>query len=483
MKLFVMTLIASVIMVGCKKEEAPEEPIVLDGFYISGAATALDKLDTKGRLAVAKNEVKQENRSELTEIYIALKGGETFSITEVAGSVKTVLGPGADFAKVLEADLDAEEPDQGLWRGSFAASATGFTVPDDGLYHIALDSELEIVVIAKVVWGLIGGATPGGWGENTPMTATFDLNKMVFMVENVTMLENEFKFRYSDGWKIILDADLDLGGGDKGVKVNCNFGGSLSNLQAGGDNIANAEYAVYKFEMTWELGVGTSVVMTKTGEAEPLPEYPDELYMIGASIGGWDWVANGIQMLPVANEDPHLFWKIVWIEQGVADAGIKFAPGKEWVGDFGVNEGAGASNGVWAKGGDNVPDVHTSGYYMVVVNLLTETVEIAAPNVYGIGDAFGSWDAAKAEQMFTVDNVGKVVTSPALVADADIRIHVAASTLTNDDGNAIEWWAAEFSVIDGVITYRGSGGDLAAVAGTTGQVITLDFVAETGTIQ
>ena len=484
LKFFVMALIASTVMVSCDKEEE-EEPIVLDGFYLMGDATALDKLDTKGRMTVTRNEVKQEDRSELVEIYIALKGGETFTITEVAGATKTVLGPGADFAKVAEGDLDNDEPKEGLWRGSYTASEAGFTVPDDGLYHIALDSEIEVIVIAKVVWGLIGGATPGGWGDNTAMTATFDLNKMTFMVEDVTMLENEWKFRYSNGWKIILDADYDLGGGDKGIKVNTNFGGAVNDLVPGGDNIANTEYAVYKFELVWELGAKTTATQTKTGDAEPLPEYPENLYMIGASIGGWDWAANGIKM-NATHSNPHVFWQIVWIEQGVADAGIKFAPGMEWVGDFGVNAGAGATNGVWSKGGDNVPDDHPTGYYMVVVNLVegSETVEIVAPTIYGIGDAFGTWDAAQAANLFTVDNVGKVITSPAFTADGNLRMHVAASTLTKEDASGpVDWWQAEFNVIDGNIEFRETGGDQAAVPVTTGQTVTLDFINGTGTIQ
>jgi hypothetical protein len=45
---------------------------------------------------------------------------------------------------------------------------------------------------------------------------------MDFVVDEVTMLENEYKFRYSNGWKIILDTELDLGEGKTGVKVNTN---------------------------------------------------------------------------------------------------------------------------------------------------------------------------------------------------------------------------------------------------------------------
>ena len=44
--------------------------------------------------------------------------------------------------------------------------------------------------------------------------------------------------------------------------------------------------------------------------------------------------ANGIQLIPV-HSNPHLFWRIVWIEAGT-DQGFKFAPQADWIGDFGA---------------------------------------------------------------------------------------------------------------------------------------------------
>lgn len=60
-------------------------------------------------------------------------------------------------------------------------------------------------------YGVIGGATPGGWSTNTPMIAAFNLNKMVFEVSDVLMLKNDWKFRYSNGWKIFFDKTTDVG--------------------------------------------------------------------------------------------------------------------------------------------------------------------------------------------------------------------------------------------------------------------------------
>ena len=489
--LITLTMIALVSITSCNDDEPDPDPILVeDGLYIRGAGTALTELSADGLLSKARNEVLNaettDPRETLYEMYIPIQAGsEGFNIVNVVGGEESVWGPGSDFAEVPEEEVDVEEPQNGLWKGSYMETEDPFTVPEDGFYHVVVETKLGIVAMAKVDWGLIGGATPGGWSDDTELTASaFDLSTMSYTIDEVTMLQNDFKFRYSGGWKILLDSTEALPGYPEksGVNINTNFGGAVDNLVPGGDNIANAEYAVYSFDLTWTLEDGYSATQTFVREGDPLPEYPEEMYMIGASIGGWTWDTDGIQMIP-AHSNPHLFWKIVYIESGVADAGVKFAPEMGWGQDFGVNAGAGETNGVWEKGGDNLPDVAESGYYMVVVNLVDETIEVNEPKVYGIGDAFGTWDGAQAANLFTVDNTAKTMTSPAFTADGNLRMHVSASTLTNAEGNAIDWWQAEFNVIGGNIEYRGTGGDQAAVPVTQGQTVTLDFTTETGTIE
>jgi hypothetical protein len=46
-----------------------------------------------------------------------------------------------------------------------------------------------------------------------------------------------------------------------------------------------------------------------------------------------------------------------------------------------------------------------------------------------------------------------------------------------------DWWTREFNVFEGKIEYRGNGGDQPAVAVTAGQVVTLNFADNTGSIQ
>lgn len=443
---------------------------VEDGVYIKGEGTAFPDFSSKALFKTAKNEVTQKDRSDLLEVYMAVKAGtQGFNIVDVNGSSQKVYGPGADWKLVTE--LDVDEPTGGLWKGALTESASKFTVPEDGLYHIIVDFGIKKVAMAKVDWGVIGGATPNGWSSSTAMTASaFNLNKISFKAEKLILLKNEWKFRYSNGWKIILDPEFDLGGGSKGIKVNSNFGGTVNALDAGGANIANDVYGEYTVEITWEAGVGHKASITKTGDGPVLPEYPEALYTIGSAVGGWEWKTNDIKLVPV-HSHPELFWGIMYMEKG---GEFKFSPVQDWKGDFGKS--GDATNGVYKKGSDNIPVPGDAGYYMVVVDLKKETIEITSPGVYLIGDSVGSWDAAKAENKFTVGSDISITKS--LVADKELRMHVAASTL------ACDWWQAEFMILDGKIAYRGTGNDQDRVKTNGGNTtISLDFKAGTGTIK
>jgi hypothetical protein len=311
-----------------------------------------------------------------------------------------------------------------------------------------------------------------------------------FSVEGVE-LRAAFKVRINKAWKFVFN-DIPYAGAtafpDDHARPVISYGaGSADGTIApeGGDISIDTE-KLLNFTFTWDpavKGIAGITYTTEEGDALPAAEYPEVLYMTGASVGNgaWDWATNGVELTPV-HSNLHLFWNVQWLEPGVADAGFKISAELDWGPAFGVDP-ATVVDGVYAKGSENVPEVTTAGYYTIVVNLLDETVEVNPAMLYGIGDAFGSWDAATAANIFTEDNTNKLMVAPATSADGNIRMHVAAATLTNDTGAAVDWWQSEFNVIDGNIEYRGAGDDQAAVTTTTGQVVSLDFVAGTGTIQ
>jgi len=393
----------------CKKDDPEDEPeIVLDGVYIKGAATALTDFDTKGMMKITRNEVVQEDRSSLLDIYVAVKAGsEGFNIVTVEGSVIKTYGPGSDFAEVTE--LDNDEPKDGLWRGSIAETETPFTVSEDALYHVAYDTEIGIVTLAKVNWGIIGAATPGGWGESTAFPSTgFDLNTMTFTVSDVKLVKGDFKFRFSNGWKIILDADYDLGDGNTGIKVNTNYGDAVDHLVPGGANIVNDAPGFYTITMVWTLGEGNAASMEKTGDLELVDYSATELGLVGDGVVvdgepvGWETTV--FTQVPVVTDETTYTWTYSGVEF-TTDGSFKIREGQDWNGKVVgypdvVMAGTGAGDFETNDDGNFVPTV--GGIYDVVftIDAVTETytfdVKVAGttdPELYMLGDGCSAgWD-------------------------------------------------------------------------------------------
>jgi len=461
-------LLTGMVMVSCKKDDDDPDPdpdpdpvLVEDGIYVKGAGTALAEFDLKGLMKPTLNEVGQEERAELLELFVAVKAGsEGFNIAEVTDETWDNQNEYPKTAK--------------YWRGSIAETDAKFTVPEDGLYQIVYDTELDVVVIVQAKWGMIGEATPGGWGEDTPLTATFDLEKMDFTVTELTLLENAWKFRIGGGWKIWLD--------EAGtVKINTNLGGTPTAPVPGGADIMHDDYGVYTVTLTWELGKDWVGSMERTGDGEPLPEYPEAMYLVGdATAYGWGTPGENAEaiMHKAAGGAPSegIFWKIAHLEGGV---GFKLSA----AGWTEPNLGFGQvdeydTEGVAVSDTEGNFSIAESGMYIIVLNLRDEMTKVSIKEaaVYGIGDAFGSWDAGVEANKFTVDNTAKTLVSPALPASANIRMYADHSWIP-------DWWNAEFNVFDGVIEYRNDGGDQEAVPGTAGQVITLHFDDNTGTIE
>jgi hypothetical protein len=377
------------------------------------------------------------------------------------------------------------------------ADGAAFSIPSEGLYVVAYDATLGEIIFDEIVSvGIIGGATPGGWGADTEMVTTITADGISAVIEGVTLDVNEMKFRYNCRWAIDRRIDVTQPFDNaNGYSFFTNYGGTINQLLPGNEstNIQITEYAVYTVTFAWDALNGATATLTKTGEAVPKPDYPAEMYIIGSAIGGWDWTANGMQLNPVHSND-HLFWAVVWMDAFEADGttatGFKFCEEKAWGKDFGKT--GTATDGVYAKGTENVPGPATSGYYMVVVNLTKdgETIEHVVPMVYGIGNAFvrgdgKEWDQSNPDNIFTVDNANSVVkfdNFPA--ASTELRMYAMSPTMKVVDGSkAVDWWQAEFMVLDGKIEYRGKGGDQARVANTAGGSVSLNFKDGTGTIQ
>ncbi len=470
-------ILALVAVSSCKKDDnGGGTPAVEDGMYVYGAGTALDAPNFKGLLKATPNEVGSATRAGLVEIYIAVKAGaDGFNLYGIVGGESTTFGPDADFAEVATEDKISDEPREWIARGSLAETTTKFTVPEDGLYHIVYDATLNKVAVARVKWGIIGGATVGGWGGSTALTSSaFSLTSMTFESTNVILTAGDFKFRYSDGWKIVLDGEL--------VRVNTNFGGAVNALVPGGANIANTVNGYYTVNVTWSLSAGTTATVTKTGDYTP-PSYPAAMYVVGAATTyGWPTAnpnenANAV-MHKCAGGAPTegIFWKICYL---TANEGFKITAagwGDPNLGFAEVSEFD--ASGVTVTSNSGNMQVATSGMYMIVLNLRDnlKKVSIIAPEVYGMGDCFGGWTEDVVANKFTVNNTDKTLVSPAIGTAGTIRSYVHHAWIP-------AWWNAEFVINGTAIEYRNDGAnDPTAVSAVVGNVITYHFDDNTGTL-
>jgi len=334
MKIMTLILMAGLMVFSsCKKDDDEEEPtvIVLDGIYVTGAATAYAGFDAKAMMAVTLNEVTQTERASLYELYIPLTAAGGFNISKVAGAVTTVYGPGAGFG-IVAAPTTNEPKDGIIQRGAVEATATTFNVSADGMYHVVIDMDLMIATVCQVHWGIIGAATPDGWGTSTVLTeSAFNATAMSWEITDMELYGGDWKFRYSNGWKIELDT---VGVDD--VKVNTNFGGTLDALTPGGANMVNDAPGIYTIAFDYVLGSGYTATATKTGDL-PLTDWTgvvcdgvgdgisaDNPNAIVPDPSGWAWgnkiIADNAGIPTIAGDVYTWVWTSVILE---ADAGFK----------------------------------------------------------------------------------------------------------------------------------------------------------------
>jgi hypothetical protein len=387
----ILTALALVFIVfgvsSCKKDSTTTPPvIVLDGYYIYGAATPYPgAFNSNAIMKVTKNEVTQTDRASLLELYISLKAGTAgFNIISVAGSVQTTYSPGTGFGIVATPTTD--EPKVPFQRGPVVKTATAmFNVPEDGFYHVVLDDSLNIAAIMRVHWGMIGAATPGGWSNDTMLTeSAFNATDMTWNLTGFKLMKGDWKFRYSHGWKVEIDTAVVIGS-VKGVKVNTNFGGASGALVPGGANIVNADPGIYTINLAYKLGTGYTATLTKTGNIPPIDYSAYQMGIIGSCYKKADstqanWDENFGTMLPVVTGGTTYTWTYNIPINLAGD--FKFRQGSDWAGkSIGYSDvtmaGPAAAN--FSDDGGNFKVSITGNYTIVLqIDAATETYTVTA---------------------------------------------------------------------------------------------------------
>ena len=495
-KFFILALMAlPLVFVSCgENEESKPVSYVEDGFYVVGEATAIADLFAAnadlGLMAPGINENDNQTvRTGMYEKYVALEGGKSFSIMRKAGSTETQYG--ATLAKVNLTGTNEEgapfsvneQPMIEIYKGTLTESGT-LQVTETGLYHVIVDVPLNTLIIAPADLGVRGQMN--GWGFTAFPKPTFNKTAMTYKLTGQQVeITGGFKFAYGGGWKIELNPD-----GNPVVKANTNLGNDLpggdenknkpltAKMAAGGQDIG-IERAIWEIELTWTLAKGAikegfTAGMTQTGELEPLPEYPDNLFVVGdGTLAGWS-PADGVTMYPV-EQTLGLFYGVVWLKE---TGGFKFCIQRDWGGDFGSASETVADYSNIAKGTGNIPVPGTAGYYVIVVDMDNELISVVEPEIYAIGDAFGSWDAGVAANIFTVNNTvdpaNATITSPAATAAGNFRAYIKHAWIA-------DWWRGEVcgDGEGGIVFYNNPPN----VPLTAGQKLVFNFNAGTATVE
>lgn len=314
-------------------------------------------------------------------------------------------------------------------------------------------------------WSVIGTLEDSGWEKD------YDLQNVsgdVWTIKNLFVREqDEFKIRADHDWA------KSYGGPEENAESTYEAGNVYGVYQpvlgqafaAGGKNIRIGVEGNYNITLTY--GDEPTILI------EEYREFPEHLYMTGTDFGDWSWGEGTVELWPVINKPD-------WDEGKAADGqfytiryfttnGFKFNGAKAWDGgQFGSLE----TNKGFTNDNDGNVVVPEEGFYLVHIDLKNSILNVEPARVYGIGDAFGSWDEAVADNRFTADGRVMKVTAP---KGGKLRMYVESDIATTS------WWTREFNLIDGQIVPRVLD-ELAAPDILAGQVVTLNFNEGTGTI-
>ncbi|MBR0533351.1 MAG: DUF5115 domain-containing protein [Bacteroidales bacterium] len=316
-------------------------------------------------------------------------------------------------------------------------------VEEDGFYLVHIDMKRSMVHVEPArVYGI--GDCFGGW--NTAMDGA------LFQADGKTL-----KATVQNTGEIRMYVESSIATSDWWTREFVFFDGKIAYR----GNAGNQDRVKVLKDQTVILDFNAGTAEVK-GEGEA-PTLPENMYIIGQAVGGWDWGANAVDMIPTNTQEGQ-FWAIRYLKAG---EGFKFNSKKEWGGDFwGLDNNEGFSE----NGGNCV--VAEDGVYMILVDVKNGNVCIEPAKVYGIGECFGGWDAGSYE--FSVEG-DKVVGTTSTTGE--IRLYAGSKAATSD------WWTREFVFFDGQIAYRGTGGDQERVTVEAGKKVTLDFNAGTATVE
>lgn len=132
--------------------------------------------------------------------------------------------------------------DGGANKLSGDGSAGNLNVPKAAYYLLTANLTDLTWSATEVQWGIIGAATPAGWGGSTPMS--YDAATNTWVLSSVYLAADAYKFRANDDWAI-------------------NLGGDSNNLSYNGSDLKITEAGNYKVVLDLSTPLQYKVTLTK----------------------------------------------------------------------------------------------------------------------------------------------------------------------------------------------------------------------------
>ena len=346
-----LALCALVAMSSCKKDDDVKIPVVKginvsDGFYIAKSGSDPTSSDVLVSENVEDDGFTSQERNGFVANYVYLAAGN-YNLVEIKAKAisKTY---GGTMETITDTGSGCDYNDYSLV--NLTENGATFTV-DAGLYKLSYDATTSEMVLYQIETpGIIGSATPGGWGSDVAFTGTVSATGGSWSATDVTLREGVWKLRFNCRWG--LDRRVDPAAGfdaANGYLIFTNFGGSIDNLLTGnnGSNIpiaADAE-GIYTVDITWKPGEEFKITTTKTGDVNPITFVPDDHQwaIVGDSTNpnddDNDGTADGWQVDTDMNYEGFdsgsstYTWKITSIS--LVPGGFKFRTNDAWLEDMG----------------------------------------------------------------------------------------------------------------------------------------------------
>ncbi len=300
---FQLLLLAVVVFcaAACNDDEGPTiTPVtginVADGFYIApgtGEPTTSDVLVAE---TVEDDGFSSQDRAGFMANYIWVDAGD-YRIVEI--SEKAIVDSLGGTVETI--DDSASGCGQSTYElVTVTSGGAPWAVASSGLYKVTFDQTTsEVVMVPIMSAGIIGSATEGGWGTDTPLAGSVTADGGSWSATEVILRSGEWKLRFNCRWNLDRRKDPAAGFGfDNGYQLFTNFGGTADNLATGNDqpNIPQTEDGKYTIVLDWTADDGFTMTVTRTGDAPVITFVPDEHQWAltgDATPNGW------------ANDDPN----------------------------------------------------------------------------------------------------------------------------------------------------------------------------------